>query len=230
MSSPKTKSAQRPKSAASSMRVRTSSSALPRSIRPRETRTSAQVRDAEDDELTRGAARAFAPGQRSPTRSVPTSIASELLRGLGPPLGSPADLDVDQVERLSRRSVSGPGSLRASAEIGWSRHGLQIPPLGRGPLALRQRLPPRGPRACRCDLPKGGIGRVTPRDTGGRRVAGGPGRATACGTFSPNAPNQASPSQVLSSAPETGPMKLGPLLGTIPLTSTSEAASKYAAD
>jgi hypothetical protein len=133
MSSPETKSAQRPKGAASSMRVRTSSSALPRSIRPRETRTSAHVCDAKERPCSRRRhGRRGGPAHR-PTwprateGSVPTSIASELLRGPGFPLGSRPDLDVDRLERLDVASPD-QGDDGASAEIGRSRPHRHTPP------------------------------------------------------------------------------------------------------
>jgi len=96
------------------------------------------------------------PGQRSPTRSVPTSITSRLLRRPHPPLGSLDDLDLD-LDRVERLDVASPdqGDEEASAEIGRPRP--------------HRHTPPRRPRACGYDLPSGG-GRVGPRD---RRVAAG---------------------------------------------------------
>jgi len=103
---PETKSAQRPKSAASSMRVRTS---LPRSIRPRETPTSAHLGDAEDRDHALGTAMAV-----EVDRPTWPKVAEELRSDLDhlrasprtrPPLGSRPDLDLDRVERLAVASL-----------------------------------------------------------------------------------------------------------------------------
>jgi len=75
------------------------------------------------------------PGQRSPRSSVPTSIASELLRGLGSPLGSRPDLDLDRVERLDVVSPD-QGDEEASVEIGRSRPHRHTPSRHRRSLAF----------------------------------------------------------------------------------------------
>jgi len=122
------------------------------------------------------------PGQRSPRSSVPISIASELLRGPG--LHSVHVQTSTSIEssvstlRLRTRVTTGPQSRSA----GLALTDTLLPPRT---ASVRERLPPRGSRACGCDLPSEG-GRVGPRD---RRVAAGAaGRADpeVWGFFSPS--------------------------------------------
>jgi hypothetical protein len=111
------------------------------------------------------------PGRGPPTRSVPTSIASEFFRGLGSPLGSRADLDLDRVERLDVASPDQGEEGPQPRSAGLALTDTLLPPRTAG---ARERLPPRRPRAYGCNLPSGG-GRVGPRDTG--VAAGAAGRA-----------------------------------------------------
>jgi len=105
------------------------------------------------------------PSRRSPRSCGPTSISSELLRGPRPPLGSRADLDVDRVERLDVGSPDqgeeGPHSRSAGLAFADP-----LPPRPRTD-GVRERLPPRRPRAYGAGISGGGGGRVGPRD---RRV------------------------------------------------------------
>jgi len=111
------------------------------------------------------------PGQGPPTRSVPTSIASELLRGLG--LHSVHVQTSTSIEssvstlclrtRVTKRPQPRSAGLALTDTL--------LPPRTAG---VREPPPPRGPSACGCDVPSGG-GRVGPRDTG--VAAGAAGRA-----------------------------------------------------
>jgi len=173
---PETKSAQRPKGAASSTKVRTSSSALPRSIRPRETPTSAHLGDAEDRDHALAAATAVEvdrpPGRRPPRSSVPTSITSELLRGPGPHW-------VHVQTSTSIESSVSTLRLRTRVKRGLSRDRPVSPSpthssLGRGPLAFGNGS--HLVALVRADATfRAGGGRVGPRDTG--VAAGAAGRA-----------------------------------------------------
>jgi len=111
------------------------------------------------------------PGQGPPRSSVSTSIASELLRGPGSPLGSRPDLDVDRVERLDVASPD-QGDDGASVEIGRSRSHRHT--FLRGPLAFGNGS--HLVALVRADATfRAGGGRVGPRDTG--VAAGAAGRA-----------------------------------------------------
>jgi len=171
---PETKSAQRPKSAASSMRSRTSSPpSRGRSGRGRRRRPPTSVTRKTETMLLppRPSRWTGPPGQRSPRSSVPTSITSELLRGLGSPLGSRPDLDLDRLERLDVVSPD-QGDDGASVEIGRSRPHRHTPPSEHrwrsgtaptsSPSCVRMRPSERG-WSSRTERPKG------------RRRSGGPG-------------------------------------------------------
>jgi len=170
ISSPETKSAQRPKSAASSMRVRTSSSVLPRSIRPRETPTSAHVCDAKERPCSRrrhgrrGGPAHLAKGRRH----APFRPRSPLAFSDDPTphwVHSTTSTSIESsVSTLCLRTRVTTGPQPRSA--GLALTDTLLPPRT---ASVRERLPPRGSRACGCDLPSGG-GRVGPRD---RRVAAG---------------------------------------------------------
>jgi len=148
------------------MRSRTS---LPRSIRPRETPTSAQVCDAKERPCSRRRhGRRLRPahlakGHRRLRSDLDHLSPSPTTR---PPLGSLDDLDLDRLERLDVASPDQGEEGPQPRSAGLALTDTLLPPRTAG---ARERLPPRRSRACGCDLPSGG-GRVGPRD---RRVAAG---------------------------------------------------------
>jgi hypothetical protein len=75
--------------------------------------------------------------------------------------------------RLRTKITKGPGSRAAGLAMAF-----KLIEARRSPLALRQRRGVRRPRACRCGVPKGGVGRVRCKARGGRRVISGSGRST----------------------------------------------------
>jgi len=145
-------------------------SALPRSIRPQETRTSAQVRDAEDRDHALAAATAFEV-DRPTWPKVADTLRSDLDRlraspRTRPPLGSRDDVDVDRVERLDVASPD-QGEEGASVEIGRPRP--------------HRHTPSRRPRACGCDVPKRGWRLSRTESLTGRCRSGWPGRSRSFG-------------------------------------------------
>jgi len=139
-------------------------SALPRSIRPRATRISAQVRDTEDRDHALAAATAV-DSDRPTWPKATDRLRSDLdhLRAsprTRPLLGSRKDLDLDRVERLDVASPD-QGDEGASAEIGRPRP--------------HRHTPSRRPRACGCDVPKRGLRSSRTERHRGRRQRDGPG-------------------------------------------------------
>jgi len=167
------------------MRSRTSSSALPRSIRPRETPTSAHLGDAKERPCSRhrhgrrGGPAHLAKGRRgAPFRPRSPQSFSEDSAPHSVHVQTSTSIESSaSTLRLRTRVTTGPQSRSA----GLALTDTLLPPRTAG---VRERLPPRGSRPCGCDLPSGG-GRVGPRD---RRVAAGAaGRADpeVWGFFSP---------------------------------------------
>jgi len=149
------------------MRVRTS---LPTSIRPRETPTSAHLGDAKERPCScrrhgrRGGPAHLAKGRRgAPFRPrSPQSFSEDPApHSVHAKTSTSIDSSVSTL-RLRTRVATGPQSRSA----GLALTDTLLPPRTAG---VRERLPPRRPRACGYDLPSGG-GRVGPRD---RRVAAG---------------------------------------------------------
>jgi len=149
------------------MRVRTS---LPRSIRPRETPTSAHLGDAKERPCSRhrhgrrGGPAHLAEGRRgAPFRPRSPQSFSEDPAPHWVHVQTSTSID-SSVSTLCLRTrvTTGPQSRSA----GLALTDTLLPPRTAG---VRERLPPRRSRACGRDLPSGG-GRVGPRD---RRVAAG---------------------------------------------------------
>jgi hypothetical protein len=149
------------------MRVRTS---LPRSIRPRETRTSTHVCDAKERPCScrrlgrRGGPAHLAKGRRgAPFRPRSPQSFSEDPASHWVHVQTSTSIDSSVSTLCLRTRVT---KRPQSRSAGLALTDTLLPPRTAG---VREPLPPRGSRACGYDLPSGG-GRVGPRD---RRVAAG---------------------------------------------------------
>jgi transposase-like protein len=157
--------------------------ALPKSIQPLAKKMLTEVRDAEDREHARDAAKAF----DNEFHAKWPKTAEKLRDDLEPLLcffdfpaehwvhlktSNPIESTFSTV-RLRTKVTKSPGSRAAGLAMAF-----KLTEAAEEPLALRQRRRARRSRARWCEVPKGGVGRDSCEAGGGRRVISGSGRST----------------------------------------------------
>jgi hypothetical protein len=167
--------------------------ALPKSIQPLAKKMLTEVREAEDREHARDAAKAF----DNEFHAKRPKAAQKLRDDLEPLLcfydfpaehwlylktSNPIESTFATV-RLRTKVTKGPGSRAAGLAMAF-----KLIEAAERPLALCQRCRISRSRARRCEVPKGGVGRDNCAPRGGRRVISGSVRSTTLDYSSPRGP------------------------------------------